>query len=312
MQTHHPLGPQPLETLAERQSAIPSTLGSDTARSIFTRTMQAVDRVHQRALFETSYAVSPARQKPVKDSTSKDRVRERAIATPPATRIFLTSIPKSGTHFATAVLGDLLEVAPISINKNFDKLASLNRQFLTEPARTQVGYGHIRRDKRRARRLLKSWRIVVLIRDPRDVVLSMRDFLTSSPATEHRAAYETIAHLSPAEQIKAVILGIDVEGFNVAPINTHASGFLDWNEVGACVIRYEQFWEPASLDAFFDFLKVNRARGRDTVDAVRGMSSVTFNKGVVNRWREEMDSELLSFFHKHDGGCVERLGYRWD
>jgi len=153
--------------------------------------------------------------------------------------------------------------------------------------------------------------MVVLIRDPRDVVLSKRDFLERSLNKDHIARYGAIAHLSRDEQIKALIRGFGAHD-DVSSIERHASGWLAWQQEGAHLFRYEDFWSEPGLDALASFLDVDAGKLKRAVALAQGRSSPTLNKAVRTRWPGEMDANLLAYFRAHDGGCVEALGYSWD
>src|SRR5262245_18501019 len=106
-------------------------------------------------------------------------------------------MPKAGTHFVAEILFALGGRRPISIEKpDWTKLEEANHHILTKGFQKRLFAGHLR-CKGRARELLAdNWKILVLIRDPRDVVLSMRDFLQHSDVTEHIRAYKMISNLS--------------------------------------------------------------------------------------------------------------------
>src|SRR5262249_2170826 len=147
--------------------------------------------------------------------------------------------------------------------------------------------------------------------DPRDIVLSKRDFLERSFHKDHIAAFGAIAHLSRDEQIKALIRGYGTHD-DVTSIERQASGWLGWQQEGAHLFRYEDFWSKERLDELATFLNVDAARLESAVDRARGRASPTLNKAVRMRWKSEMDDDLQAYFRAHSGGCVEALGYSWD
>src|SRR5690349_21062020 len=112
-------------------------------------------------------------------------------------------MPKAGTHLVVEILSELGRHRPISISKpDWKPLEDANHRIKTNGAQNHLFVGHFR-CRGKARLLLDhNWKILVLIRDPRDVVLSLRDYLQQSSLTEHSDAFGTISSLSREDQIK--------------------------------------------------------------------------------------------------------------
>ncbi len=241
----------------------------------------------------------------------------RAVLRRPPARLpgnlFLTSMPKSGTYLVIGVLTRLYGKAPTQIHKDdLGVVAAINDQIAAGATQRHLLNGHFRYRPNVRELLNPHWRILTTIRDPRDVVLSMRDFLENSTKAAHLAAYAEIAHLSRKEQIKVLTIGYENKEFKVAPIDLHTAGWTDWQKDGGLVVRFEQFWSPETLEDLAMFLGVSGKTLMHSVAATMGRRSPTLNKGVVSRWKSEMDDEIIAFFKSRDGGCVERLGYSWD
>jgi hypothetical protein len=122
------------------------------------------------------------------------------------------------------------------------------------------------------------------------------------------AGAASIVGLPRNEQIRIVAGGVE----RVArPVAAHCSSFVEWSEVGGVVFRNEDLISGAAHEPLAKLLELSPDCVTAAAEQCGAMRSVTFNVGRINRWRTEMDEELLRWFRENDGGIVERLGYAW-
>ena len=159
--------------------------------------------------------------------------------------IILTSMPKAGTHFMLRILERATGRRGCRFKKT-DDAASFD-------PRGALLYGHARCHQLSGIDPDK-WRVIVMICDPRDVVLSMLDFLPKSKKLRHHETYALIAGLPRDEQLIALIDGIG----GCAQITRHCSGWLEWAERGALIVRYEDVLGGYELDKISDHLGIER------------------------------------------------------
>lgn len=230
--------------------------------------------------------------------------------------VLLTTTPKSGTHFFLPLISEitgrpLTRAPPVpTATRDPAALDALAKVIESYGYRDFLFFGgHWRFEERHPQiGVPPEWLTLVLIRDPRDVVLSLRDYLEKTKHPKHLAGAASIAGLPRNEQIRIVAGGVE----KVArPIASHCSGFVDWRELGGEIFRYEDLISGAAHERLAKLLDVSTDRVSAAVEKCRAAGSVTFNVGRIHRWRTEMDAELIRWFRANDDGIVERLGYTW-
>ena len=218
--------------------------------------------------------------------------------------LFLTSIPKSGTHLLVPVLEAALGERARVIAKRVAHGPRAAAFFARHP----FVYGHIRCRVRVT--VPPDVCVLALIRDPRDVLLSMRDYLFRSPNPRYRAMRRLLGRLSLEDQLIRLADGVRAGLFAVAPIEAHCGHMLEWRKRGGAIVRYEELLEPAGADALAAAL--GRPDLRDALAAalaaeLQARSGTTFNVGGT-RWRREMPQAVLEHLRRRSA-IVARLGY---
>ncbi len=231
-------------------------------------------------------------------------------------RIFGASIPKSGTHFLTGIFREM-GFSTLACRKVVD--GNRRRMVLPEAALGAgagdvYAYGHWRAKRESARQLADAgYAVLVLIRDPRDICLSMADFLKAGlPADVHKRVPE-LRHQPLREIIAGCIRGYRLDAFKQPGIRETCEGWLDWRRHGAVVLRYE---DASAAVAERRTLPDLAGLGLDpdrflaaSVRCYRAASSSTMNKGVSFRWRSEFDDDLRDLWRREAAGVAAALGY---
>jgi hypothetical protein len=223
---------------------------------------------------------------------------------PPVHPLLVTSIPKSGTQLLYAILEDLFGPPGGRIVK-----PPLGEPIAGPIAGPYCLGGHLRYFPERA--LPPDVRVVALIRDPRAVLLSMRDFLTD-PARKkpgHLALARKLAGLSFEEQLISLTDGMEVDGHVAPPLSSTCGGFVDWP--GVNLVRYEELFRGDGGEILAAALGVN-ADLSGAIARRLGTPTATFNVGDPDRWRSAIPPEVLSYVEDHAGDRIAALGYSLD
>ena len=225
--------------------------------------------------------------------------------------IFGTSIPKSGTHLLVDIF-ERMGYETLACRK-VGRVETLPEEFDVRTDKPCYIYAHYRAKEQIVRQIEgMGLPIVVMIRDPRDICLSMADFLHSGrPKSSHRLE-PSLSKMTRRELIIGTILGFNLPGYPTRPMSEICRGWLEWSQHGALVVRYEDVvnsvltGEPM-LD--WSVLDLCPARVLEATVASYKRSGTTFNRGEIERWRDEFDDELQALWREHVGDVTSLLGY---
>lgn len=162
-----------------------------------------------------------------------------------------------------------------------------------------------------------------MLRDPRDVVVSLVHFLTDI-GTHHRyhRRYRYELHDFDA-RLRSVILGHS-QNLDVFPdIGKRLARFTGWlGRDDVQVVRFEELirTREETLGRIFDFVaergfpcKIERSRAVALLTAsIDPSRSPTFRRGQIGDWREEFTAEHKALFKEVAGDILIELGYERD
>jgi len=268
----------------------------------------------------------------------------------PPPRVLLNGPPKSGTH----LLSDCLALMP--------KMAFSGRHFalydfFAEPDWLENGNGgsrkpHPKLEEARLRQFLErcpqgmfvtaharfhpvldsyvrdlGFMHVLLLRDPRDVVVSHVFYVQREPLHHHHRHY-TEALGSDEERIMATIRGFGPDAFGNTPllsIRENFAGFLRWvQDDSTLVVRFEDLIGPrgggepwrqlASIKELGSFVgrPLTHAQAEGIAHAMYGKGSLTFRKGQTGDWRNHFTDDHRQAFKEVAGDLLVELGYEGD
>jgi hypothetical protein len=238
---------------------------------------------------------------------------DRDAVNPP---VLLTSIPKAGTHLLRPVLCEILGRRSIAVHKS----AYGDLRFARTMNGRSVYYGHLRSD-------FAPWSspkaaVIVLLRDPRDLLVSLRDFILRGGAQPaHRMLADAFRTMALDDQYRRIIDGVRFQAFGppppgrkwiVAPLTKHCAGFAEWGQLGATVIRYEDLFTDAAPGQLVQALSWSSMREADARRALQrwiGQSTATFNIGRPGRWREALSPQVLDHLAARAPELLPSLGY---
>jgi hypothetical protein len=175
----------------------------------------------------------------------------------------------------------------------------------------------------------EGMKVVLMIRDPRDVVVSLAKYVVR-PEIHHRQ-YEYFAHTlgTDAERIMACIRGVGgehaVDGRETPDVGRLFRSYLAWAaERAAHTCRFEDLvgaqgggddaTQRAELARLFAFLGLELTAGEAEriARATYSSDSLTFRKGEIGDWKNHFTAEHRTAFHEVAGPLLVELGYEKD
>jgi hypothetical protein len=229
-------------------------------------------------------------------------------------KILATCIPKSGTHLLTSVLSAVFAEEAVTVPKR--KLSQLTIREVMEAGTAKVFAGHYPWNPRFAPPPDST--VIVLVRDPRDILLSMHEYLTAPRAMskEHKKLNDYLQGKAYELQLLSVLNGIALEGkMALRPLWELCGGYMEWTEHGAALVRYEDFFSEeaaAKLARILEPFGIESSRIEEAIKSSVGVPTKTLNRGEMNRWERELPASIVEQVRKYSNGIVEQLGYRWD
>ena len=242
----------------------------------------------------------------------------------PSPKIFCNSIPKSGTHLLAQIFLNLGfkishngEIRPWMSSEEIEKkLKSLQKK--------EYIVGHRHYDKE-FNGLMKKNRIsqFLIVRDPRDVVVSKAFYLTKTPAHSLFPYYNALSH---RERFMASIKGIgkeisSKEQYAIASVAEIYEKFMPWQDEESClVVKFEDLIgirgggsdnkQFEALRSIVKHLGISLKESELKKIAFKSFNeqSLTFRKGQIGDWVNWLDDEMLSILKK-DEAIFKKFGY---
>jgi hypothetical protein len=271
------------------------------------------------------------------------RAYARAMIFYPGPRVLATSMPKAGTHLLSSLL------------KNFPRLMFSGRHYAMRNFRTQSSGssegGAIEFDWDKIERRLGAvnkgqfltahfpphpelmgilgkldFKVVNIIRDPRDVVVSSAHYLAH---LDRHFLHDRMTNefSSASTRITAVITGLppDESGRGLPSVSQRIARYRQWlvqEDTYNC--RFERLVGArgggSDKDQLNDIEAIGRHIGRPLIaEAAAALArktwsakSSTFRKGVIGDWRNHFTEEHKSIFKELAGQQLIELGYERD
>jgi len=228
-------------------------------------------------------------------------------------RVLSISIPKAGTHLVERALCSHPDLHRRLTRTVFPQQVERLEHLLDRQRAGEVICAHLHSTERvRAAVERHAPRVLFVVRDPRDVVVSQAHYV----AARRDHAWHDAVRDKPdlRERVRVFIDGDPDRGISgIGRVLDLYSGWLDLP--GVRVVRYENLIDPEArpgeVAALFGWLGVRDDPGLAARIARRLISSqsVTFRRGKTGEWREVMDDELLAAFQRAAGDRLARYGY---
>jgi len=252
-----------------------------------------------------------------KKSFSDDSARMRKEGP----RILANSIPKAGTHLMESAL-NLIPGIVFSGDRTLmdwegSDLAILKK--ISRLKRGQFANAHLPASDAYLRVVEEhDIRVLMTIRDPRDVIVSHAKYVNEIDKT-HRSHHIMAALPDDDARLMAVICGVD--GF-IAPVDELWRRYQAWFEhPSALVIKFEDMVgakgggsSEAQLETVQRVvahlgLDLSEEIIRDVSDNIFNPKAPTFRKGVTGNWKKHFKEEHIQAFMDRTGDLLSRLGY---
>ena len=243
----------------------------------------------------------------------------------PGPRILANSIPKAGTH----LLARCLTLLP-GITDSGLRLRGRVRYESLEARLRLVGGGcfipaHVYYTAHREQLLSDlGFRIVLIIRDPRDIVVSHYHYVTYGSRRHQLRDYYRALPDDPA-RLMTSITGIQQthsdSSIRLRDIESRYRSFLTWENHGACVMRFENMVGPRGGGSYeaqhLDIRRLAEHLGvqleeNDVQHIASNMfhrGSTTFRKGMIGDWKRHLTPEHRVAFKDIAGQLLIDLGY---
>jgi hypothetical protein len=247
-------------------------------------------------------------------------------------RLFLNSIPKSGTHMLQQII---MGIPSIQLNADGQFYEGYPQQLPDHKRRLSLmkpyefGAGHVYYSKEWSNMIRSlGHKHIFISRDPRDIVVSFAYFITEKYPQHELHPYFTNHLKTQKQRYLALIQGVNHPTIQYPNINDWYRRFIGWRSVpGTLHITYEQLM--TSMPSRYHTLKrissyvwsdstppISQAQMIHRMNInIDPKKSVTFRKGKIGNWRNEFDSETKEIFKQIAGKLLIELGYekgyRW-
>lgn len=262
--------------------------------------------------------------------------------------VFLDSLPKSGTHLLAKALTGLPGIdhsgrhmdrktiaefvdrdvefplegrEDINIQTDFPWIERLFRSI--PPGRFLTAHLNFHPNVHAAL-VRMNFKILLMMRDPRDVVVSWADYIAKE---ENHLLYPFFSGTDPDYRISCGIQGVSGEVTRTRrqpAIAELISGHTKWKtQGGAFLVRFEELIgekgggsrevQQGLIGQLAEFLETDcDVSVIDTIcDNLFG-GTYTFNSGLIGRWRERFTEAHKALFKKEAGRFLIDLGYETD
>ena len=241
-------------------------------------------------------------------------------------KVVLNSLPKSGTHLIETLFFELPNIShyggrTIMMNSHDNSIAQ-GLKKLSKVGKGQFVPAHIQYDDVVYSFFKENqFKVIQMIRDPRDVLISHWLYVKNLDKT-HKA-HEYISSLeNDFEQFKAVVVG--KEGI-VEPFAAVASKFYGWfDKQDILIVRFEdlvgskgggsdtkQFEVVKSIANHIGFLSSDKEMETLT-GKIFSTKSSTFNTGTIGKWKKVFKQEHKDLCKNQIQHILELYGYEKD
>lgn len=261
----------------------------------------------------------------------------------PKNAILVNSLPKAGTnlvtkilrlipqlketaiHFGNSTTSDLNaieigETIPVGIDMPKDVSASIINKNLASLKPLDFCSGHLPHSKELIKLVQQnSIKMIVVMRDPRDVVVSHARYVAD---TEGHPFYDHYDKLSYDERLSASINGAKAGKIKMLNIADRVKSILPWmDQPNVHVIHFEKLVgekgggskkvQTAELKRLITFLEIELTDAQidALADKVFGGTG-TFRKGQIGEWRKELSEKHINKMNTLMNGLWEKSGYK--
>ncbi len=241
-------------------------------------------------------------------------------------KVVLNSLPKSGTHLIETFFFELPNIShyggrTIMMNTHDNSIESGIKK-LSKVGKGQFVPAHIQYDDV-VYKLFKEnqFKVIQMIRDPRDVLISHWLYVKNLDKTHKAHAYIS-GIKNDFEQFKAIVVG--EEGI-IEPFSNVASKFYGWlNKSDILVVRFEDLVGSKGGGSDAVQLKVVKSIAqhigfssaaedlKTLTSKIFSTKSSTFNTGTIGKWKKVFNQEHKDLCKAKIQHILELYGYEKD
>ncbi len=227
--------------------------------------------------------------------------------------IIITSIPKAGTHLFGKIIENLFGVYPSSLKKEGGQFVTFDSYKSNPYICGHIRYNHLI-EENHLKEIFVGRKVFVLIRDPRDICISMVHYMLNSNNFAHKRVAELLRNHSFSEQVILISNGIKIPNLNfkVSSLNYHCSGFLEYleSDLECVLLRYEDFFEAEKIaPRIANYLNIDVAKVQRAIENSLGAQTKTLRSGRPLAWKDDLDKSLKAYFRDSFGELITDLGY---
>jgi hypothetical protein len=239
-------------------------------------------------------------------------------------RVFVNSLPKSGTHLLNRCLSIMPGMAYAGYHLNARKTVKAKEGILKRLGGGCFVSAHLPFSERDWVGLQDlGYKQVLMIRDPRDLIVSQFHFVSKRPVAR---LYPYFAELPDDDsRIMAAIRGVPnhdaPDGIGLPDIGTRFEQYLEWGKHGSHVVRFEnlvgkagggsyerQLAEVEALARHVD-ISLPGPKVKEIAEQVFSRSAKTFRKGEIGDWRNTLSTAHKNALKELVGRLLIDLGY---
>jgi hypothetical protein len=167
-----------------------------------------------------------------------------------------------------------------------------------------------------------AFRQILLLRDPRDIVVSNSFHMLQDTLNQHHGYYTDKLN-NDGERLMTSIRGLEGEpGKRLPSIAETLSGYLPWlDQPSILVVRFEDLIGPRGggdpnkqldeIERISGFVgrPLNREGAARIAGKMYARGSLTFRRGQAGDWRNHFSEAHKAAFEEVAGDLLERLGY---
>lgn len=259
-------------------------------------------------------------------------LRYRRLSSQGLPVLFANSFPKSGTHLLTQILEGFTLLGP-AVQSGLPAIVTYQGDSGRPRDTTEItndlqrllpgdiGYGHLHAQPETMEILCApGFATYLILRDPRDVVVSHVHYVTEMEPNHAHHLYYTQELTSFEERLHTSILGLPDAPIPFLNIHDRLKPYLGWLErPEIAYLQYESFAEDERQ--FFARILEHAIRHgfpcslprEQALQVLSGsvdpQRSPTFRQGKTGGWRQYFDSASKNLFKEVAGDMLVQLGY---
>jgi len=226
--------------------------------------------------------------------------------------IIANTFPKSGTGLLRQILkpfGPDLGHASMYHGRDEKKRTTEEMVEILSEARKEDGYitAHFHWDTQTAD-ALGDTPMIMLVRDPRDVIVSHAKYVFRSEA-HHLHKYYRDREFKQSLIMTSMVGVLNLPKGEFPDIARRFTPYLGWMQ-SAYILHFEDLIQrqEKTVEALAAFLG-DATKATQMIQAIDPSSSFTFRKAAVGDWEEEFSDEEKEYFNKRFSWLLPLMGY---